>query len=161
MTCAPSEDSDQPGHLPSLIRVFAVHMKKAWALNYILSSQQSLWSDWADAQADLSLRWAHSHLLVLSYGGSSTIFFLLKFDFYIHLAWIKGHSIWKMNCIWKWMKLKKHVKIYIKTPIKENEQFCSGSLIHSFILQCFHFLHNHSFTTLLSWKYFKDPDYLP
>ena len=23
--CAPSEDSDQPGHLPSLIRVFAVH----------------------------------------------------------------------------------------------------------------------------------------
>ena len=26
--CAPSEDSDQPGHLPSLIRVFAVRMKK-------------------------------------------------------------------------------------------------------------------------------------
>ena len=26
MTCAPSEDSDQPGHLPSLVRVFAVHL---------------------------------------------------------------------------------------------------------------------------------------
>ena len=25
MTCAPIEDSDQPGHLPSLIRVFAVY----------------------------------------------------------------------------------------------------------------------------------------
>ena len=25
MTCAPGEDSDQLGHLPSLIRVFAVH----------------------------------------------------------------------------------------------------------------------------------------
>ena len=25
MTCAPSEDSDQPWHLPSLISVFAVH----------------------------------------------------------------------------------------------------------------------------------------
>ena len=25
MTCEPSEDSDQPGHLPSLIRVFVVH----------------------------------------------------------------------------------------------------------------------------------------
>ena len=25
MACVPSEDSDQPGHLPSLIRVFAVH----------------------------------------------------------------------------------------------------------------------------------------
>ena len=24
MVCAPSEDSDKPGHLPSLIRVFAV-----------------------------------------------------------------------------------------------------------------------------------------
>ena len=30
--CAPSEDSDQPGHPPSLIRVFAVRMKKAWVL---------------------------------------------------------------------------------------------------------------------------------
>ena len=33
--CAqPSEDSDQPGHLPSLIKVFAVHMKKHWVLGY-------------------------------------------------------------------------------------------------------------------------------
>ena len=59
MACAPSEDSDQPGHPPSLIRVFAVRMKKAWVLSYPLSAQWRLWSDWADAQADLSLRWAH------------------------------------------------------------------------------------------------------
>ena len=59
MACAPSEDSDQPGHPPSLIRVFAVHMKKAWILSYPLSAQRRLWSDWADAQADLSLCWAH------------------------------------------------------------------------------------------------------
>ena len=39
MACAPSEDSDQPGHPPSLIRVFAVHMKKAWVLSYPLSAQ--------------------------------------------------------------------------------------------------------------------------
>ena len=57
--CAPSEDSDQPGNLPSLIRIVAVHMKKAWVLSYPLSAQRRLWSDWADAQADLSLRWAH------------------------------------------------------------------------------------------------------
>ena len=61
--CAPSEDSDQPGHPPSLIRVFAVRMKKAWVLSYPLSAQRRLWSDWADAQADLSLRWAHSHFV--------------------------------------------------------------------------------------------------
>ena len=28
MACAPSEDSDQPGHPPSQIRVFAVRLKK-------------------------------------------------------------------------------------------------------------------------------------
>ena len=36
-------------------------MKKAWVLSYPLSAQRWLWSDWADAQADLSLRWAHTH----------------------------------------------------------------------------------------------------
>ena len=57
--CAHSEDSDQPGHPPSQIRVFAVRMKKTWVLSYPLSAQRRLWSDWVDAQADLSLRWAH------------------------------------------------------------------------------------------------------
>ena len=38
MACAPSEDSDQTGHPPSLIRVFAVHMKKVWDLSYSLSA---------------------------------------------------------------------------------------------------------------------------
>ena len=61
--CVPSEVSDQPGHPPSLIRVFAVRMKKPWALSYPLSAQQRLWSDWTDAQADLSLHWAHSHFV--------------------------------------------------------------------------------------------------
>ena len=60
---APSEDSDQPGHPPSLVRVFTVRMKKDWILSYPLSGQRRLWSDWADAQADLSLRWAHSHFV--------------------------------------------------------------------------------------------------
>ena len=61
--CSPSEDSDQPGHPLSLIRVFAVCMKKAWVLSYAFSAQRILWSDWADAKADLSLRWAHNHFV--------------------------------------------------------------------------------------------------
>ena len=61
--CAPSEDSDQLGHPTSLIRGFAVRMEKAWVLSYPLSAQRKLWSDWASAQADLSLRWAHSHIV--------------------------------------------------------------------------------------------------
>ena len=62
MVCAPSEDSDQPGHPPSLIGVFTVRLKKAWFLSHPLSTQQWLWSDWADAQADPSLRWVQSSL---------------------------------------------------------------------------------------------------
>ena len=42
--CAPSKDSDQPGHPPSLIRVFTVHMKKAWVLSYPLSAQRLRWA---------------------------------------------------------------------------------------------------------------------
>ena len=30
--------TDQPGHLPSLIRIFAVRMKEAWVLSYPLSA---------------------------------------------------------------------------------------------------------------------------
>ena len=63
MACVPSEGSDQPGHPPSLIRVFAVRIKKAWVLSYPLSALRRLYSDWADAQADLSLRWVHSHFV--------------------------------------------------------------------------------------------------
>ena len=75
--CAPSKDSDQPGHPPSLIRVFAV--RSIGSLGFKLSScwQRRHWSDWADAQADLRLRWAHSHFVgfvmrrlnCYSYGG--------------------------------------------------------------------------------------------
>ena len=36
---------------------------KAWVLSYPLSAQRRLWSDWADAQADLSLRCPHSHFV--------------------------------------------------------------------------------------------------
>ena len=59
LTWAPSQDSDQSGHPPSLFRVFAVHRKKAWVLSFPVSAQRRLWSDWVDAQADLSLCWAH------------------------------------------------------------------------------------------------------
>ena len=54
MICAPSEDSDQPGHPHSLIRVFAVRMKKHWALNYLLSAH----SEDSD-QTGRMLHWAH------------------------------------------------------------------------------------------------------
>ena len=43
--------------------VFAVRMRKPCTHIYPLSAHRRLWSDWADAQADLNLRWAHSHFV--------------------------------------------------------------------------------------------------
>ena len=42
VACAPSKDSDQPGHPTSLIRVFTVRTEKHWVLSYPLSAQQRL-----------------------------------------------------------------------------------------------------------------------
>ena len=42
MTCAPSEDSDQPEHPRSLIRVFAIRMNIPWVLSYPLSTLRRL-----------------------------------------------------------------------------------------------------------------------
>ena len=70
-TSARREDSDQPGHPPSLIRAFAVRMKKAWVLSDPLNILYSLWSDWANAQADLSPLDENAIVLVLFWGGSN------------------------------------------------------------------------------------------
>ena len=43
--------------------VFTVRKTTPWVLSYTLSTQQGLWSDWVDAQSDLSLNWAHSHFV--------------------------------------------------------------------------------------------------
>ena len=66
MACAPSEDSDQPGHPPSLIRVFAVRMKKAGVHSYPLSAQRRLIS-LGESESWLG---THAIFLVLSWGGS-------------------------------------------------------------------------------------------
>ena len=110
--CAPSEDSDQLGHLPSLIRVFGVRMKKAWGLSYPLSAQRRLWSDWVDAQADLSLirlggcpGWSESSLGAKSFVGFVmswlTLFWFLHYYLkYFKLSYCEDnikHSIHKIG----------------------------------------------------------------
>ena len=60
MACPPSEDTDQPGHLPSLIRDFAVRSVGSLGPKLPSCGQQRLW---ADVQADLSICWAHSHFV--------------------------------------------------------------------------------------------------
>ena len=74
MACAPSEDSDQPRHPPSLIRVFAVRMKKPWVLSCPMSAQRRLitlggCSGWSESSLG-----AQVILLVLSWGGSNILY---------------------------------------------------------------------------------------
>ena len=87
MTCALSEDSDLPGHPPSLIRVLAVCMKKPWVLSYLLNPQRRLWSDWADAQADLSLRWAHMSFCWFCHEVVNIFLFSFSFNGMGNLLW--------------------------------------------------------------------------
>ena len=69
-------------------------MKKPWVLSYPLSPQRRLWSDWADAQADLHLCWAHTH-------------------FFAHF-WSQDHQLQKCRKSETWLskKLNNVVKAY-------------------------------------------------
>ena len=70
MICATSEDSDQPGHPPSLIRVFTVSTIGIWGPNVSSFGQRILWSDWTVARLIPVFTGRKGHLLVLSWGGS-------------------------------------------------------------------------------------------
>ena len=56
-TCAPSEDSDQPAHSRSLIRIFTWRILDNQGFKVSSCEQRS---DYTDPQANLSLRWAHT-----------------------------------------------------------------------------------------------------
>ena len=77
MTWAPSEDSDQPGHPPSLIRVFAVRMKKHWVLSFPITATTLIRLRRCTGRSKSSLG-AQVILSVLSYGSSYGIWKLLR-----------------------------------------------------------------------------------
>ena len=92
MTCAPSEDSDQPaGHPSSHISVFAVRMKKAWVLSYTI--QQRIWSDWVDAQADLSLWGAHMPFCWFCHEAAQIMFLWIVFILSSNTKFIGGGGV--------------------------------------------------------------------
>ena len=89
--CAPSEESDQSGIRPVWSESSLCAQWVAKDPSYLHAHIED-WSDWADAQAVLSLRWAHMPFCwVLSGGGSYYFAFLkLKVDYY--LCWIMRKS---------------------------------------------------------------------
>ena len=58
-TCATSEDSDQPAHPRSLIRVFVDPMCLLQPPGNSKINKRGLLPYWVDAQVDLSLCWLH------------------------------------------------------------------------------------------------------
>ena len=58
-TCATSEDSDQPAHPRSLIRVFADCICLLQPPGYPKRDKREPLPYWVDVQADLSLCWSH------------------------------------------------------------------------------------------------------
>ena len=79
MTCAPSKDSDHPGHRPSLIRVFAVRMKKPWVLNNTLNASRVSDQSAPGAHVNLFVCHAVAHLSVPSEPRhEKTVFFLCE-----------------------------------------------------------------------------------
>ena len=83
--------SDQPGHPPtgSLIRVFAVRMKKAWVLSYPLSAQRRLF------RLGGCQGWSESSL-----GAKSVYWFCHEAAhlFLWFLPWLRDVSFWVLSC---------------------------------------------------------------
>ena len=116
--CAPSEDSDQLGHPPSLIRVFAVRMKKA--LSYPFSAQRRLWSDWADVQADESLLGAHSLCWFCHVTDKTVLVFYDKFLTIVMLLLV--NIVYMLLCLFIFLLLFIHTMLaqwnsYLRTQL--------------------------------------------
>ena len=89
MACAPSEDSDQPGHSLSLIRVFPVRKKKPLVLSYPLSAQGRL------IRLGGCLGWSESLL------GAQVILLVCRDVAHLILQnYEPGHSKTYKNCMW-------------------------------------------------------------
>ena len=58
-TCAPSEDSDQPAHSRSLIKIFSMRTFDSQGCKVSPCGQRRLWLVCTDAQADLCIHWPH------------------------------------------------------------------------------------------------------
>ena len=80
MTGASSEDSVQPGHPPYLIRVFAVRSMGTKDSRFLYADSED-WSDCADAQVDLSLRWAHRSCCLFCRAAAQILFGLAPHNF--------------------------------------------------------------------------------
>ena len=110
MTCSPSEYSDKLGHP---LNLWSQPSLSAWRTlgpySHPLSAQRRLWSDWMDAQSDMSLRWVHIPFCLFCH--ASAQYWILQFSaFQIQINYVLLYLIMPFWNIW-------HVKIYLQWPI--------------------------------------------
>ena len=149
MSCAHSEDSDQPEHSPSLIRTFAVCSKDSQGTKD--RGQRRLWSDWADAQADLSPCWAFcwfcnvaDHIVYYHVQLSLVIGWLLIF-FWFQRVWflkvvLRSKMLWELVLmplvlLLSWIRKENHSQSALQVKILHF--ICNTGRVNIFI--CFHF----------------------
>ena len=85
-----------------------VRTKKLWVLSFPLSAQERLWSDCVDVQTDLSLRWAHIILLVLSCFGSGVNYDGSAYRYVCHIKF-KAKLIGQLQELCGWSSKSIHL----------------------------------------------------
>ena len=98
LTCSPNNHSNQHAHLRSLIRAFIVRMKKLCIRWYPKCAKRRFWSDCANAQADLNLRWTH-----ISKGTFPCVMVLiiLSDSNALYWLWQTYGTLWTLLCVAK------------------------------------------------------------
>ena len=91
--------------------------RKLGSLGYSLSTQQRLLSDWADAQADLSLRWAHRSFCWFCHEAE-------KIDLHFFWSHFKSNYI-MLRCFQSYFPflVRFHEIIFLESPIIVNHQY--------------------------------------
>ena len=105
--CAPSEDSDQP---QGIRPVWSESSLSAWRKLGSLAThwvQSEDWSDWADAQADLSLHWTHTHFVGFVMSWLTLSFGIYSTAEHLHPTVISANKNFKTNrcsfsVFWEW-----------------------------------------------------------
>ena len=114
--------------------VFAVPMKKHWALSYTLIAQRRFWADWVDAQTGLSRRWAqmsfcwfcHEAAKILNIASVGIILYRLQ----------KRKTLIKLHGCAGWS-----VPLLFAYGIKQVLSWCGSFFIHSPVIGLVHLQH--------------------
>ena len=129
----------------SVWSVFAARLMGSLGNKLSSCGQRRLWSDWADAQADLSLRWTHSHFV--GFVMSRLIWNLMLFELYsiINLVNNKQFAAKKFKMCQKiGRKIGLFFVEFILTCREAADTICAFHAFETIISSRLHFL-NHQY----------------